>query len=425
MRLKRILATAWENMKDRRLRTSLTTLGVVIGITAIIALASLGEGFRTRVEEQMEQGFELDVLTVIGGSFLTGLGAGFSEADVDRIKEIGENVTTATPLMRLSYAQLYNPEKGNKNTTALVTTAVNFTEFWEIYRDRLQFEHGGLPTKNENETVILGYKVNHLPNATEAFADVNDTINVVMGRNYIRKNYTFTVAGVLRQTGSSGVGSFDYNLFLSLEQGKNIAQDLDFDTSFEMISVKIANPDFSENVAEEIEELFPPYQITILVPTTLMRQVNYVLNLVQIFLTSIASIALLVAGIGIMNIMTVSVMERTREIGILKAVGAKNRTVLVMFLAEAVLIGIVGGVIGVPTGYGVAHGLSYVFSRVTSQQQDQMFGSPTEGAFITPVFSFWWTLGAIIFAIAICVLFGLYPARKASKLDPVEALRYE
>ncbi|MEA2090201.1 MAG: FtsX-like permease family protein [Thermoproteota archaeon] len=423
MRLKRILATAWESMKQRRLRTSLTTLGVVIGITAIIALASLGEGFRSGVEGQMKQGFELDVLTIIGGSFFAGW-EGFNETDVSRIRGI-ENVTMATPLMRMPSAQLYNQEKGNKNATALVTTAVNFTEFWKIYRDRLQFENGTLPSKNENETVILGYKVNHAPNETEVFADVNDTIKVVMREKTYVRTYNFTVTGVLRKTGASGLGSFDYSLFLSLEQGKKIMEELGRDASFEAICVKIADADFSESVAKKIEDLFPPYQVTILVPTTIMRQVDYVLTLVQIFLTSIASIALLVAGIGVMNIMTVSVMERTREIGILKAVGAKNRTVLIMFLAEAVLIGITGGVVGVPTGYGIAYGLSYVFSRVTPQQQNHIFGPPTEQTSITPLFSFWWALGAIIFGIVICILFGLYPAKKASKLDPVEALRYE
>jgi len=145
--------------------------------------------------------------------------------------------------------------------------------------------------------------------------------------------------------------------------------------------------------------------------------------MVQIFLTSIASIALLVAGIGIMNIMTVSVMERTREIGILKAVGAKSRTILTMFLAEAALIGIVGSLIGVPIGYGLSHVLSYALSSFISPQQNSVF--QVERATIVPIFSWQWAIIAVIFGIAICILFGLYPARKAAKLDPVEALRYE
>ena len=181
--------------------------------------------------------------------------------------------------------------------------------------------------------------------------------------------------------------------------------------------MKISNPECSEPVAEEIEDLFPPYSITIFVPSAIIRQVDTILNLVQLFLVAIGSISLLVAGVGIMNIMTVAVMERTREIGILKAIGAKNRTILGMFLAEAVLIGVVGGFAGIFTGYGLSYGLAQILSRSAIQ--------PSVGIKITPVFSLRWTVIAFIFAIAICIIFGLYPARRAAKLNPVEALRYE
>jgi putative ABC transport system permease protein len=209
---------------------------------------------------------------------------------------------------------------------------------------------------------------------------------------------------------------------MPLETGRKI-----YDTnSSDLVFVKVSNADFSENVAEKIEALFPPYQVTVLVPLSFIQQVNSILNMVEIFLTSIASIALLVAGIGIMNIMTVSVMERTREIGILKAVGAKSRTVLTMFLSEAALVGVLGSLIGVPTGYGLAHVLSYVLSSFVSPPQNHVFQAPeAEQATITPVFSWAWVIIAVVFGIAICILFGLYPARKAAKLDPVEALRYE
>ncbi len=155
---------------------------------------------------------------------------------------------------------------------------------------------------------------------------------------------------------------------------------------------------------------------------------DQILNLIQIFLTSIASISLIVAGIGIMNIMTVSVMERTREIGILKAIGARNTTVLIMFLSEAALIGLIGGVIGVPTAYGLSHFLSFILTRYLQQQTGNgSFIDDSQNARVgfSPVFSLEWTVAAIIFAIGISILFGLYPARKAAKLDPVKAFRYE
>jgi len=150
-----------------------------------------------------------------------------------------------------------------------------------------------------------------------------------------------------------------------------------------------------------------------------MRQVDRILNIVQLFLMAIASISLLVAGIGIMNIMTVSVMERTREIGILKAIGARSRTVLAIFLMEAILTGVMGGLIGVFTGYGLSYVLAYALSGfMQPQQRGPGFQAPdTQRMTINPVFSPEWTIIAFIFAIIVCVIFGLYPARKAAKLD--------
>jgi len=196
---------------------------------------------------------------------------------------------------------------------------------------------------------------------------------------------------------------------------------------YQIILVKVSDPQYAENVGKNIENLFPPYSVTVFVPSALMRQVDNILNIVQMFLVAIGSISLLVAGVGIMNIMTVAVMERTREIGILKAIGAKSRTVLGMFLAEAVLVGVIGGFIGIFTGYGLSYGLAQVLSSLMQpQRQETVLQAPeTRSLTLNPVFSFEWTVIAIVFAILICIIFGLYPARKAAKLNPVEALRYE
>jgi len=424
MRLKRIFSMAWENMKQRRLRAFLTTLGVFIGITAIIALASLGEGFRTSITEQMEQGFELDVLTVIPGSLFAGYRRErFTDINVADIRQVS-NISVATGVMQIGNVTLY---EGDKKVTAFVATAVNFSEFQEVFHDRLRFETGGIPEEIGNSSLVIGYKVNH-PNETETtFANSDDevimTVSVPMIKPpYIKlENRTFTVAGTLQKTGAAGLTNFDYWVLIPLDTAREI-----YGNVTDLIFVKVSNSEFSEAVAQEIEALFPPYQITVLVPITLIQQVDFILGMVEIFLASIASISLLVAGIGIMNIMTVSVMERTREIGILKAIGAKNRTVLAMFLAEAALIGLVGSLTGVPAGYGAAYLLSYVLSRFVTPQQNRIVGTPeVERATVTPIFSWSWVIVAVIFGVVICILFGLYPARKAARLNPVEALRYE
>ncbi len=425
MKLKRKFSMSWESMKQRRLRTFLTTLGVVIGITAIIALASLGEGFRISITERMEQGFELDVLTIIPGSLFAGYRyERFKDTDVENISRIA-NVSVVTAVMQIGSVTLYN---GEKKVTAFVGGAVNLSEFKQVFEDRFEFEEGAMPDPVENDTLIIGYKVNY-PNETETpfvLPGENVTMTVSVPKETIPpsleyENYSFTVAGTLQRAGASGLTNFDYWVFLPLDTAREI-----YDTSLvDLIFVKVYDPDFSETVAEKIEVLFPPYQITVLVPLTFIQQVDLILSMVQIFLTAIASISLLVAGIGIMNIMTVSVMERTREIGILKAIGAKSKTVLTMFLAESLLIGLVGSLVGVPTGYGLAHVLSYIIARFGTFQPGWISGPEVERATVAPIFSWSWVIIAVIFGIAICVLFGLYPARKAAKLDPVEALRYE
>ncbi|MDH4221810.1 MAG: ABC transporter permease [Candidatus Bathyarchaeota archaeon] len=425
MRIKRIFSMAWESMRQRKLRAFLTTLGVVIGITAIIALASLGEGFRVSITERMEQGFELDVLTVIPGSLFAGYRyERFKDTDVENISRIA-NVSAVTPVMQIGSVTLYN---GEKKATAFVAAATNFSEFQQVFSDRFELKEEAMPDPVENDTLIIGYKVNY-PNKTEtAFAFPREKINVTLSipkqtipPSVEYENYSFTVAGTLQEGGTSGLTNFDYWVFLPLDTARKI-----YETSLvDLIFVKVPDPEFSENVAEEIDALFPPYQITVLVPLSFIQQVDLILGTVQIFLTAIASISLLVAGIGIMNIMTVSVMERTREIGILKAIGAKSRTILTMFLAESLLIGLVGSLIGVPSGFGLAHVLSYIIARFAAFQPDWLRSPEVERVAIAPIFSWSWVIIAVVFGIAICILFGLYPARKAAKLDPVEALRYE
>jgi putative ABC transport system permease protein len=429
MRLSKIFAMAWENMKQRKLRTSLTTLGVVIGVTAIIGLAALGEGFRLEIRDRMQQGFELDNLTIIPGSLFAGLSRQrFTDSDVQQISNIS-GVKVATGIMQVGNVTLQN---GDETVQAFVAAAVNFTEFSQIFRDRFVFETGTLPEANRNDTVVIGYKVNYpRENETTPFAVANDNITLTLGipkerpyPHYEIKSYNFTVAGTLQKRGTPGITNFDYWVFIPLETAREIygSQELD------LIFAKVYNVEESERVAEDIEGLFPRYRVTILVPLTFIRQVDNILAIVQLFLTAIASISLLVAGIGIMNIMTVSVMERTREIGIMKAIGTKSRTVLAMFLTEAMLIGVMGGLIGISTGYGLSYFLAYTLSNFMQPRhgQDTVFQTQeTQRIAINPVFSFEWTIIAFIFAIAICIIFGLYPARKAAKLNPVEALRYE
>jgi len=423
MKASKILSIAWDNLKQRKLRTSLTTLGVVIGITTIIAIASLGEGFRLEVRQRMEQGFELDVLIVFPGSFTAGLTGGFSQTDVENITKIS-NITAVTPLITIPTAELYNMT--DVKLGAFTVGAVNFTEMKEILPLRFRLSNGTFPQPGENQSIVLGYKASKV-NETMV-AGVGDNVSlIVKSGNYVVYTGNFTVSGILDKGGTSGITNFDYWAFIPIETALEMRLFKDKPEPYQIILVKVSDPQYAESVGREIENLFPPYSITVFVPSALMRQVDNILNIVQMFLVAIGSISLLVAGVGIMNIMTVAVMERTHEIGILKAIGAKSRTVLGMFLAEAVLVGIIGGFIGAFTGYGLSYGLARILSNfMQPQRQETVLQAPeTQRMQISPVFSPEWTIVAFVFAIIVCIIFGLYPARKAAKLNPVEALRYE
>jgi putative ABC transport system permease protein len=417
---------AWENLKQRKLRTSLTTLGVVIGIATIIALASLGEGFRLDVKQRMEQGFELDVLIIFPGSFMAGLGQGFTPTDVSNIRTV-DNVTLVTPLITMPTAELHN--MNNTKLGAFTLGGINFTEMQEMLPQRFNLMQGHFPTAEENKSIVLGYKARIREDTI--LANVEDNVTLTMTDRYglsVIYNETFEVAGTLEQGGTSGITNFDYWAFIPIDTALQMPGIKDKDEKYQIILVKVSDPQYSEQVAEGIENKFKEYSITVFVPSSLMHQVDNILNIIELFLMAIGSISLLVAGVGIMNIMTVAVMERTREIGILKAVGTKSRTVLAMFLAEALLIGIIGGLIGMFTGYGLSYMLANLLSNF--MQPGQQNAGPfqrlgTERMTITPVFSPQWTIIAFVFAVVVCIIFGLYPARKASKLNPVEALRYE
>jgi len=424
MRASRILSMALENLKQRKLRTTLTTLGVVIGIAAIISLAAIGEGFRFEVKQRMESGFELHVLIVFPGSITAGLGTPFRPSDVSRIKEV-ENVSVVTPLTTLPGAKIFRNNSGTEERMgAFSVGAANLTEMQKVLPKRFHLADGDFPLENDTGSIVIGYKAATYNGSALVNIGQNVTLELTKGDGHDVVTRSLRVAAILQEGGTAGITDFDYWAFISPQ----LAAEITGGDYYQIILVQVANLKDSDQIASDIEAGFERYSISILVPSAFMRQVDSILNLLQVFLMAIASISLLVAGIGIMNIMTVSVMERTREVGILKAIGAKSRTVLSMFLAEATLIGIAGGFIGIFAGYGLSYAVASILSSVIqpNQSSETIFSTPgREPLTISPIFTLEWTIAAFAFAIVICIVFGLYPARKAAKLDPVKALHYE
>ncbi len=234
----------------------------------------------------------------------------------------------------------------------------------------------------------------------------------------VNETYTANVVGVLQKIGGFGIGGpSDTGVYVPLEKAKTFFNA----TSADMIIVKLNSGDNATitNVSKAITDHFSN-QVSVISSTAVLSLLSTVFSTIQLFLGGIAAISLLVAGIGIMNIMIVSLIERTREIGILKALGMKSRTVLTIFLGESIIIGLIGAIIGIISGWVLAN----VTARVLGA--GGFIGGGGGGAFtITPLLTPEVLLGALAFGVGVSVIFALYPAWRASKLKPVEALRYE
>ncbi len=425
-----IFSYAWSAIRLRKLRAALTTLGVVIGVAAIVALLSLGEGFRVEVTSQFERGFALNTLNVIAGrGFGFGVGGSVSEFylvvnDTRAISQI-EGVSTAAAII----SKPVSIASGSRTRTVTVV-GVNFTQYVEIYSSTFLAGDGLIPLSPTNDTIVLGLGIADPWKNGTLFAMVGDDINLTWATGPISKpiikSYVFHVAAVLEEIGGFSVGGpSDNQGYIPITTAQSV-----FNTdqcSQIVIQLVDSNQATIDSVTEATEELFDN-KVTVIRPTAMLDTVSSVFSVIELFLVGIAGISLLVAGIGIMNIMIVSVLERTREIGILKSLGMKDRTVLTIFLGEAALIGLLGAVIGITLGWGLASVVSrFGFAMMGSatgvgQQVGTRFGG---GLSITPVLTPSVLLGALAFGIATSVLFGLYPARRASKLNPVEALRHE
>jgi putative ABC transport system permease protein len=230
----------------------------------------------------------------------------------------------------------------------------------------------------------------------------------------VNETYTAQVSAVLQKIGGFGVGGpSDTGVYIPINQAESF-----FGTdqcSMIIVQLKSSNNATVTNVSKAITNYFGG-QVTVISSTAVLSLLSTVFGTIQLFLGGIAAISLLVAGIAIMNIMIVSLIERTREIGILKALGMKSRTVLTIFLGESVIIGVIGAFVGIALGWILANVVAEVLASGT-------FGG--NGFRVTPLLTPEVFLGALGFGVGVSVIFALYPAWRASKLKPVEALRYE
>ena len=437
MKILDIFGYSFSAIKLRKLRAALTILGVVIGIAAIVALLSITQGLQVTLTSQLNQGLSANTLIVtpgsggilgggggVGGGFGGGGSSGSSGFQLfinytSEIDALSPDIETSVAIIsRSGYVQT-----DNLNRTVSIY-GVDFNEYSQVYGTTFLAANGSIPTTpSENDTVV-GTRVNQPGQNGTIYFNTGDHVNVTWTNATflppVNETYTANVVGVLQKIGGFGIGGpSDTGVYIPLEKAETFFNA----TTADMIIVKLNSSDNATitNVSKAITDHFSN-QVSVISSTAVLSLLSSVFSILQLFLGGIAAISLLVAGIGIMNIMIVSLIERTREIGILKALGMKSRTVLTIFLGESVIIGLIGAIIGIISGWGLA----VVVARVLGSGALGIGGEGGGGAFtITPLLTPEVLLGALGFGVGVSVIFALYPAWRASKLKPVEALRYE
>ena len=391
-----------------KLRSSLTMLGIIIGVGAVITMVAIGSGAKARIQEQIAS-MGSNLLIVMSGSTTSGgVRRGMGSAPtltVEDAKAIAEEIAVikhVAPTLGGTAQVVFENQNWATNTIATTPESLLIRDWPTI---------SGKPFTAADMTgaakvCLLGQTV-----ANGLFGEMDPTGQIVR----INK-FPFTVIGVLALKGQTTWGQDqDDVVYVPLPTGQRLLFGSRFPGMVRAIMVQATGPDVMKQAEEEITRLLQqrhrirPGQendFSIRNLTEAMSTAEASANVMTILLGAIASISLLVGGIGIMNIMLVSVTERTREIGIRMAVGAQQRDILYQFLTEALVLSLIGGIIGIFLGI------------LASQLIAQFLKWPT---LIAPSA----LLLSSTFAAAVGVFFGFYPARKAARLDPIEALRYE
>ena len=404
------LKEALQSLSANKLRSLLTILGIVIGVASVIALLSIGESAGDSITGEIES-IGTNVIYILSGN---------NEEDVTNPKDLtlqdAEALANSRRASEIAYvapvisggSEVSYGAEGREASILGITPDYQFVQNISIAEGDFISES---QVEGRSAVVVLG---------PQMARNLIGRSNGIVGNSIRIGGYPFRIVGVTEAKGGSAFNNPDSNIYIPISTAQTRLPHGDSPNSVQYILASVAEAEDADRAIQQITQVLrsthripprSPDDFRILNQQDFLAVAATITNVLTIFLGGIGAISLLVGGIGIMNIMLVSVTERTREIGLRKALGARKKDILLQFLTESVLLSMIGGIIGIGLGWGI----SLVVSQIATQS-----GTPLEiNVTLNSV------LLATLFSAAVGIFFGYYPANRAASLAPVEALRYE
>ena len=403
MNLGDIIGSAWNGVKSRKFRFALNLIGILIGCAAITGLISLTQGLGSNVSGQLSSLGASKITITSGGNAFANPGAGGGDGSTATRVLDYKVVNQISKISDISYT--VPVDSGGSvsysiNGKTYYYSVTGSTDDYFKVNPSIEVAAGRALLRSDAGVAVIGANIAQPTDSTSQIINVGDRIKVTATVNDVTKTLTLRVVGILKKTGGS-FGSSDSAIIIPLT---TFDQFFEKNGKYNAIQVLASSTDKIDAVSQKIKNSISGISVT--TAATAQALVSSVLGIIQAVLGGIASISLIVAGVGIVNTMTISVLERTKEIGVMKALGAKASDILILFLSEAILTGIIGGVIGGALGFVVGIVAGNIIGLTVS---------------ISLVLGF----EVVGFSVVTCVVSGIYPAWHAAKLNPVEALRSE
>jgi len=396
-----LLKSALFDFSHHKGRTVLTSLGILIGVLSVVLLSAFGLGLKVYIRQQFEN-LGTNILVVLpgqplrGGGFRTGPGAfsavRFDEKDYTELRKV-KNAIHVAPVFSKNVTISY---KNESQPADLISTSADLFPARNLTADL-----GRVFSREDNEkkskVIVIGPKL-----AEQLFGDKNSALD-----NKVKiSGQSFKVIGILESKGGGGFGGPDFDTFVYIpyRTGFTLSPEKKFVNFILKAESAEKIPALKEEIVEKLSKHYENDEFQVVEQTEILQAIGSIFNIVNTVLVAIAAVSLVVGGIGIMNIMYVSVSERMKEIGIRRAVGARKKDVLFQFLVESSILSLFGGTLGVLVAIIITLLIQPLFPAQVSLES---------------------VLVALIVSSVIGVLFGVLPARKAANLSPIEAIRYE